>query len=533
MHEAIIRGGMFNIVDIIGVSLDSLDFKDEPSDLTFKRKRNGRSEDYTVNVDSYFRLAGAALNIGPSGDGGSGRFKELLLYTRDGNKNMVLRQAEVSIASCVIKADCQYVTDDPDLGTAMSLAGTVRTPKFEGIVVGKGGETPAGDPSYGLFIAVGGLNIQLGPVTLDQLGGGFFYNPLESDLELVRNACGINRPEIRDSIRTRRPAGAGDPGSFAVMVYAGAFVGSRDVANGRALLTVTERSLSIDMEVTVLKGAGEGAAYTVLSWEPEYVEGVARFELDYHSVISAEAELEFYAYSSEVWGISGSSTVRILSLVEADADFFIGSPGFMLSTSLEMGFDVGVLSAHAGFETMLWWQKNVSWGAYMKVWAEGEILWGLAGVAGSLEGALIGQPDFLVYCVGRFRAEVCWVEVFDGSVWVTIGADGFDGGTGRNKKYDDLIADARDMANQMEAEMDELAAALEAAQGALLSMSNEQIARAGQALMTTLTENALATALYYLSYKTDHDDYEGTATTQSVLQNTLFGRTPRNNRWWI
>jgi hypothetical protein len=205
----------------------------------------------------------------------------------------------------------------------------------------------------------------------------------------------------------------------------------------------------------------------------------------------------------------------------------------MVSTELEMGFDIGVLSASAGFETMVWWQKDVSWGAYAKVHAEGEILWGLAGVSGSLEGALIGDRSPLLYTVGSFRAEVAYVEVFDGSIWMTVGADGFDGGTGRNARYDQLIDDARHMANQMEEEMDELDAAISAAQDALLSMSNEQVARAGEALMTSLTQNALATALYHISYTTDHDDFEGTDATQNALRQVLFGSTPRNNRWWL
>jgi hypothetical protein len=533
MSEAIVRGGEFNIVNVVGVQLDSLAYNDEPSDLTFKRKVGGRSEEQTLRVDSYFMLAGAALNIGPSGDGGSGSFKELLVYRRLGETNFILREAQVTIASCVIKLDCQYIANDTLLGTSLTAAGSVRTPKFEGTVVGKLGETAEHEPSYGLFIAVSGLNIQIGPVTLDQLGGGFFYNPLESDLAMVRNACGINRPEIRDSIRVRRPPGAGDPGSFAAMVFAGVFIGSRDVANGRGLITLTENSLSLDMEVRVLKGAGEGAAYTVMSWDPSYLEGVIKFELDYQSVVTADAEVNFYSYSSDVWGFSGDTDVKILCLINANADMFVGPPGFMVNTELEMGFDIGVLSASAGFETMVWWQKDVSWGAYAKIHAEGEILWGLAGVSGSLEGALIGDRSPLLYTVGSFRAEVAYVEVFDGSIWLTVGADGFDGGTGRNARYDQLIDDARHMASQMEEEMDELDASISAAQDALLSMSNEQVAHAGEALMTALTRNALATALYYVSYTTDHDDFEGTARIQNVLRQVLFGSTPRNSRWWL
>lgn len=524
MASTVIRGGDLTIVNALGIGLDDFSYSDDPTTLTFKERRGNESRDISIETESHFRLEGARLSIGSSGDGGSGGFKDLLVYTREGQTNFLLREAKIDIADVEITMDCKYVQDDPSLGTILAIAGSAKTPKFTGTVVGKIGETADHRDTYGLFLAVSGLSIPIGPITLDELGGGFFYNPIEEDLAVVRAACGIDRPELRDSITRQRPRGAGDPGSFAALIYAGAYVSSKDVLDGRALMTITENSLSLDMEVDVLKKAGHGAAYMIFGWDPSYAEGRISFELDYHSVITADAEVDFYAYTSDVWGINGTSEVKILVFAGSEATFFVGPPGFMLDTETSMGFDVGVLKAEAGFETMVWWQVDVSWGAYARVWAEAEILWGLVGVSGSMEGALIGDPG-LLYCVGSFRAEVCWVEVFNGSIWVSVGLNGFDGGTGRNARYDQMIADAKHMGEEMEVGMHELASALDDARNAMAELSEEQRRRAGQRLLETATGRFIVS----LAYSTDLDT-DSPANLRWVYDNNLNAQAVRDIR---
>ena len=93
-----------------------------------------------------------------------------------------------------------------------------------------------------------------------------------------------------------------------------------------------------------------------------------------------------------------------------------------------------IVSGGVGLDAMFWYHNRQgeedSWGAYAQARIWGEILWGLLSGEASLEGALIGAPRFTIYTVGTLRVEICWVEVFSGSLWVAIGEDGIDGGTG-------------------------------------------------------------------------------------------------------
>jgi len=484
MASTVVRGGEFRIVDVVGLGIGDFDFSSTPTTLTYKTKDGGRAVDRSVEVNSYFKLTGASLSIGAAGRGGSGGFKQLLVYTADGQTSFILDSANTEIAEVKVWVDCRHIQDSS--GSVLSVAGGVDTPGgIDGAIVGKIGEVN-GDATYGLFLAIGGLNIPIGPVTLTELGGGFFYNPSEGDLELVRNSVGISR-KLLDSLTTsRRPNGGGDAGGFAAMIYAAAKVVDEDIIKGKALITVTENYLSLDINAELLKKAGKGWAFMMFSWDPSYAEGLVKAKFDYEGLIEADAGIDFYAYSSEVWGVSGTVDVSILSLVEVESDFFVGAPGFMVSSEVEVGFDAGFLKAEAGFETMIWWRKNVSWGGYANVHAEGEILWGLAGFSAGLEGALIGSPGIL-YCVGTVRAEVLWTEVFDGSVWVAVSKNGIDAGEGRNEEYDAMIADARRMGEQMQDEMSNLASALSDARNALGDLSDEQRAHAGRTLLETAT----------------------------------------------
>ena len=484
-------GGHLKVMDIVYIGIEEVSWSYSPTTLSFEadattgsgNDRSFAKAERSIEVESYFRLLGAVINIGSQDDPiMSGGFEELTVYKPVGQgRSFVLRRARVAACGAEIMADVAY---QPSL---LRVAGSVSLPSgISAIAVGKIGEQN-NKPTMGIFVAVGGLTIPVGPgVMIAEIGGGFFINPVEEDLQLVRALARFERPELDDEITKRRPGGAANPGSFAVMVLGGVKVGAEDILTGRALVTITANYFNLDAEVELGSGLLEGKAYLAVGWNPAFAEGAFTIEVDIVKIITATGRLEFYVYSSDLWGVTGHINVALLGQGIASGGLFVGPPGFMMDVRVSIGIDIGIVSGSIGLEGMVWYYAAIdpdSLGIYAAVWVKGEILWGLLSAEAKLEGALIVLPKFILYAVGTFRFEICWIEVFNGSLWVAIGSDGVDGGKGRNKEYDQIIDDARHMADAMKQARDELDDALAAAELALYQLDEAQREAAGLALV--------------------------------------------------
>ncbi|MDI6793079.1 MAG: thrombospondin type 3 repeat-containing protein, partial [bacterium] len=487
-----ITGGDISIMGAVTVNLKELNICNNNCTLDFRQNTGSGSGNGSIPVDSYFEIKGAAINI--AGGVGAGSFEQFLLYTSSKGNGLIIKGGYLTVQNVVqIGIDFEYYKMGND--QMLKVAGEAMLPNDIGLIVyGQMGQRN-GDPTFGIFALAKGLNIPIGPVILNELGGGFFYNPIQNDIDTVKTLAGFQKPDMNDKLEAKKPGGGDNPGSFAVMLAGGVYVAKKSLVEGRFLLTLTANYLNLDVEANALANMVEATAYLGIGWNPAFAEGYFGFHIDLYSVIEGSSTLEFYVYPQKqgpaVWAIMGGSELNILfGFVTSHSSLFIGPPGFMLDTSFEMGFDVGVLSAHAGFEAMFWYQVDVSWGAYFKVYAEGEILWGLVGVGGSLEGALIvgGKPAFIVYLVGSFHAEILEVTVFDGSIWVAFTSGGIDGGTGRNAAYDGLIQDAKNMAKQMEEDMKALQEKINEAKEALTRLTEAQLREAGLRMVQLLPD---------------------------------------------
>jgi len=493
----IVRGGGFKILEVFNVSIGLIRWSSKDTTLSFNSDqttgegegRNFQSGTQSISCRGYFLMEDAEINIGSGGSVASGRFNRLLVYkpTSGGSKKVTLTGANLSIAGMQLLADYDYSNPTGNL----RFAGTLNIPSGIGVTcVGKIGNRN-GHPSFGLFVAARGLNIPVGPgITLTGLGGGFFWYPEEIDISTVRAHCGFTRSEMTNKFQEKKPR-ADDPGAFALLLYGAVeFLGSDALVTGQALLTLTTRRFDLDAEARVLKIAepgidAKGMLYLSVGWNPAYAEGRVQVDVNVVELISGDGYFEFYVYSSDAWGIMGGAELSVIRIVDAETDFFIGNPGFLLEVSFDFGIDIYVLSGSIDFDGMVWYKKidPRSWGGYAGLWASADILGGLVGASFGLEGALIGEPEYLVYCVGTLRVEALWVEVFSGSIWVSIGRNGFDGGTGRNSRYDQLIEDARNMADQMEEEKERVKEAMAEAKEKMFALSEEQRQRAGMALV--------------------------------------------------
>jgi hypothetical protein len=478
--------------------VDSIGWSSTPTTITLNENTSTGSgenmapnkQSNAINVDSYFSMKGASITLGSGSDSiMSGGFDELTVYTlpaKDGGRTgFVVQNAKLSVSDALdITADMEY-SPSP---TSFEFAGSLKISSIgvEADAVGKVG-TLNGKPSFGLFVIVSGIQVPIGPgVFLDELGGGFFINPSDDDIALVRKIANFQRPELNDTIASRRPGGAQNSQSFALMVLGGFSVAEKDLASGRALITITSSYFNLDAEVKLLDGIADGKVYLAVSWNPSYAEGKITAEMGFPTpdspLVSGTGDLDFYFYPS-VWGIDGNMQVKVLGINVAQGEMFVGDPGFMVQVTVGAGIDLGIVSGSISFGGMFWYyEPNSTLGAYASVDLKGSFLAGLFSAEAGLEGCLIVSPSFLVYTVGSLSVDVLGVSVFNGDLWFAVSGDGLNGGTGRNSQYDALIAQAKDMANQLTAAKDALDASLEQAKLQLAQLTDEQAALAGLVL---------------------------------------------------
>lgn len=494
-----ITGGELDIVDVVKVEVAEVEWSGDLSGagthtITFDEgsiagegasRTFGHTEDgVTVEAESFFRLSGARVYIG-GGESSilQGGFEELTVYepAGGGRRNFVLQDAELEVNSGAVKLRVDAAFQD----SRFMLAGAIDLETISGAGVGVVGSRD-GKPSMGVFLAVSGLNLQIGPVTVDELGGGFFVNPAPGDMELVRSVAGFDRPELDDKITENRPAA--ESNSFAVMVMGGLYVGDESLISGRALVTVAENFFSVDAEVSFAGGILDGAAFLVASWDPAYTEGRVEISVNLAGIVKGGADIDFYAYGGGVWGFNGNVNLSFLGFITSETTLFAGSPGFFMETSVEFGIDLAIISGKLRIGGMFWYHATPdpsTYGAYTEIVASASFLKGLVAAKVGMEGALIKAEEFVFYSVGSFRLKLLWTTVFNGSMWVAASPSGVDGGKGRNSEYEGIMDQARNMADDMLREKEELEERLREARLAMLRLGDEQRAAAGSALLST------------------------------------------------
>lgn len=489
-----VLGGDITIMDVITASIDSIGYSADPTTLTFKEPQGDTVSVKTVEVDNYFRLAGASLGLNIGGDGGGGGCDEFLLYEVNNSTNIVIRKAWFEIKnSCRLEADLTYI-ENPEPLLNFGGNATIKSSGIKGVAIGKIGKRD-GKPTFGIFLAASGLNATLGPVVLDEIGGGIFYRPLQSDIDRVKVLVGLKggslmQNDISEMIQSDMPSS--DNLNFAIMLYAGIYVTNREVLNGNALITLTNNYFELLAKAKMLENKAEGNLQLLVSWDPGYAEGFLGFKLEEKKVLKINQNIEFFSYSDEVpglneniWAVMGNGNVEVFPSTisgKLTTDFFLGPPGFYFAVDIEKDHNYWIVNGSYDFQTMFWWQKNVSWGAYAKVHASLKIDH-VAGVGAGLEGALIGvNPDVLLYSVGSVRVTLLGEDVYSGSLWLSIGTNGTHGGKGRNSTYDGYIEDAKNMANNMQNEINNLSEDITQAKESALLLTEGQRSAAGQTL---------------------------------------------------
>ncbi len=454
-----IRGGSLRIVDVVNIELRDIGFSSTPTTISVRSgslpSTTSRADTSTqqISVESYFSF-GAQIDIDGVGGGG---IEEFLTYRTRTSKSLIIRNANVNVPGVIqFRTDLSY--EQIASGYYLRMAGRGRiVDAYEVVVIGKVSKI-SGRTSFGVFVAAD-VSIFIPPaINLMSVGGGFFYNPEASDLELVRTMAGLD-----DTTRSRITA---EPSSFAVLLYARAAIVTDALVQGRILLTITNRYFALYGKVTLLRQDTylNGNIFLAVGFQNHFAEGNINIKLKVSVFVEGSAGLGFYVYSSSAWGINGNLNINILSLINARSDLFIGNPGFLLSMSSSWSMNFWIVKISAGFETTIWYIRDVSWGAYFKTWIEASVLAGVVSAKGWLEGALIGEPRFFLYGVAGLKIRVLFIS-WSGSVWAKFYNRGVDGGFGRDPEMEQLIEEARQAAEDMQ----------EARVAAMEEMNNTQL----------------------------------------------------------
>jgi len=460
-----IREGEFEVLDVVTIGVESIEYSDSSSTSTVKVDATDgggrRSEERLLSVSKYLRVVNANIDLANLF---SGNFDELLVYEEtSGETKFALRGVDIDIAGFNLMSDFEY------RNPVISVAGAIEGAGIDLTVVGAVGEEER-NLTFGLFVTADIPPTVIIPpalLVLTEVGGGFFYNPKQDYIKEIRELCGV------DHSRLAAKAGSGnipsdfpepDPGSFAMLLYGGLYCIEEATVKGQALISLTGGYFSLDAHAEVLPDQGPlatGALHFLVSWSPAFAEGGVWVDVDIINLIEGDGYFEFYIFSHEgeaVWAIMGGAELEVIRIIDIDSEFFMGPPGFMLSGGIRAGIDLWIVSGGFSLEMMIWYERippDTTWGAYAEGEVWGEVLGGLAGARAGLYGALIMPPPEVI--TGAYiSVEVCWVEVWSGDIWISIGTRGIDGGTGRNSRLDEILDEARNMADYMDREMQEV-----------------------------------------------------------------------------
>ena len=458
-----------SIAGVMTMSIASINYVDHDTTIQVPMvglptaNNQGSSSMRSVNVSSSFSF-GLTLNIMDYGGGG---VKNFIAYTKqsDGSVGMVIDSANMVIPS-VFEASFDMEFESGEYFRFL-FAGDAKLPAANNLsvaLVGKLANTPTG-PSFGAFVTVS-TQIDIIPrlIILSGLGGGFFYNPEETDFRIVKAKSGLTGMPF-DTMTVRNA-------DFSIFLYAEAEIVTDWVARGRALLTVTDQEFLLDAKVVLLHQDDKitGYAHLGIGFQDFYAVGNIGVDVNVLSLIKGQGTFGFFVYNEDAWGITGGTNMKILSFIDLESEFFVGPPGFMVSGTASYGFDIWIIEVNTGFEGQMWYIRDASWGAYYKAYVEVEVLGGAAGAKGWLESCLIGSPNFYLYGAAGLEVHALFIS-WEGSAWAKISGDGVDGGFGHDPEMDALIDEARQSADDMNQAKEEAQAAMDEARATLSNLS--------------------------------------------------------------
>ncbi len=489
-----IRAGRLNIMSVFVAEVADIQYNTKPETFTATRfvdnpkevfKNNKGSlptqQQQAITVEKYltFTVKELSLNIGGT-KVFQGKLKKFQYYrTKNDGVSILVQGASLRFGSkdaVSIAGDFEY-THIPQQRTAMLMAGKIAVlKKVELVAFGKvktdfDSKGKVSKTSFGFYCAAafGDPGLPLGGgVFIGALGGGFFYNPEQSDINLIKQLSGLAdqklaREKFQDLIKN--PSINPNAGSFALLLYGGVVVGSKSLVKTRALLTLSANYFELVGAAEFL-GQGEnisGGLQVLVQWKPKFaMEGNAFVIAKVAKIINADGRLGFFVYP-DAWAIFAALQVGVFKTpnskafgLDGTARFFIGSPGFLLELGVGLNADFWIVSISAGLDLSVWYFVEKSYGAYFSVWIEAKVGGGfIAKARGELMAAMVSMRqgkswNWFVYGEASLSISVLVLVKWKGTVYALYGnTRPFQAGFGSNPHMRALIDKARGKAAKM------------------------------------------------------------------------------------
>ncbi len=454
-----ITGGSITIGSVFSFGIQSFKYEKNGGDIEYSsgsmpsESNSGSQTTQTVHADSYVEF-GVTMSIGESFSGGVDRF---LLFTVDNSPNIIIDNLHLSIQDVVTASfDMQYLSVQG--GMRFLAAGQVVVqPNISLTTVGLF-ENINGKLRFGIFATaeLPGPGIVLFPgISLARLGGGFFYNPKQEYLDLVVSKTDLKDNQILDNL----PKLNNGEAKFAAMLYAGVVIMDKTMVSGSTMITITDQYINFAGKVLLLnmKDRLYGGFVMTARFDQFYIDGLIFAEAKF-GLVEGKGQLQF-KIAEDQWYIKGKMDATVVNpkFLKANANFFIGNPGFMFQASARSGFDFWIVTVNSTVSGTIWmrYQGPREFGAYFSYLAEAEVLYGLASINANVRAILLVSDHYDVYGEASGSVCVCWgAKCWDGSIWIKVSdrSPHFDGGFGSDPEMREKINEAENMADNMENE---------------------------------------------------------------------------------
>ncbi len=326
--------------------------------------------------------------------------------------------------------------------------------------------------SMGLFLAAGGLHLQLTPlpIYLEDIGGGIFINPDPEVEDLVVQHCRLEHTtpvnEAYDHYKSHDDL-------FALFLYGGMSIGDNSLIKGRALWTITNSHIRFDNEVILLDNpAYKKAGVTITGrghfeigfYGSYYAEGnmhvytTSNETFAKQSVITLDGLAEFWVYDSDTWGLRGELNAAVINTFDQTMECWVVPGGLFVGGESSRSWGNPLLSIDAGVELGVWftWRDPKQVGGYLTTFLEASVLQGLATARGELGAAMLYDETFYFYGYAELTASIFSGDAWTGLAWVKWQDGEFSGGLGGDNEIDQFLASAEQTFNDMQQQAQDL-----------------------------------------------------------------------------
>ena len=430
--------------------------------------------EYLLVENAKVTLNGKENGSAGANDAYGGSVERILFYRTVDGMSLQIENAELTVPAASIEVSMTYYSMG-SAGRSLSVAGKGQFGFDDtGVEIGVAGKISNinNELSFGLFVKAGvdpGIPVIPALITLKGLGGGFYYNPDETDFNYVRRVAGLTyltHPEFDANTK------------FAVFLYAGVgLIGEAQYyIDGDFFMEITNGATSLHVDGALFFQGDKLKTYMYLGVEygdNPIVQGLCSLAIDYRPALYGGGEIGFFAKPGPgdppvLWAVYGGSKVNFF-VVETTSDFIVCNDGLLANMNIRADYDGSLIKLEGSLDASVWYlNKTSDLGAYGLINAMISVAG--ASVQGTLLGAFVnsGGERFL-YAQGDVNVDVILWEG-SASAWASYSRAGWDGGRGSNPEFERMIADSRRQADQLQdaagQAADDVAAAIKALEDA-------------------------------------------------------------------